>query len=1713
MATPEEERAIRAEINQLIRVYIDLLKQAGISQDERNRRERTFNETLSQAGGDLALLNDLQSDLTIETNNTSAAVRAMGDDFEGVATQLGDIVTDLGNTGDLGRKILSTFKSLRSTTDKIRDDRDLTRVLSEKQLKSEKENLGIQQKRLDREITRGLQSSTSQSNINKLRADGNNLAADALISLKTGNTITENQLEALRNTEGALIGLSGKEKERVLEAISFNKVTGKTLSNYTAIEAQIEKALQREKQLTKNMGLTSSIVEGLGKLPGLNRVFRAEDVEEVKNLAREALVEQTSLMNEAALLEEKALAAREAGNNKLAESLTLQAQNNTKAAESIELTNRGSIASKLLGKSFSNLKDALTDPAAILTAIGTALLKNSQLTNQFQSELGASYGSALAMRNELNNAAGASGDLFINSEKLQKSFFGLADTTGVFFDLSSKSAETFTNLTERIGLAGAEAGNLTMLLRLQGKDTETTMSNLVGTASAALATSKSTASVKQILGDVASSSKGLQASFAANPGALAKAAVAARELGASLKDIEGIQKSLLDFEGSISAELEAELLTGKQLNLEKARTAALNNDLEGVSKELSKQGVDLASFGKMNVIQQEAMAKAMGLSRDTMGDMLLKQQTQNMTADEVRKKFGDQTYEQFKALSAQDKFNAATAKLKDLFGSVMTALTPIIDGVAMLLKPIAFVAKLLGKINELTGGFSNGLIGVAIAAKALGVSFGSMFNPKTYAGFFKGLISRIKGLSFSGIGDKLKGALAPGSTDGFFKGLKDKFKGLSSPLKTLGDKLKGAFGGAADASKGIQFDPRMAGGGRFRDMASGRMVSEEAANAAGVFKPGTGPASAAASAASGATDAASTTGATPAPADDGKALKKKMQNIAEGIKSFANTEVIKGALSMIVAAPGLIALGLASIPLKITEKINGKAIQAAMKGIAKGVAAFANPQVVLGGLALIPVSLALATMAVGAIGLGAIALLGAPAAAGMAALTAGLTTLGAAAATGVPFLGVALIGAFGAALIPFGLALGLAAPAIEAIGTVIATTIMAIADAVVTVMPAITQGLIDLATQIPIANLLALAVALPSLAFGLGILGGALLLSAPGLLIGSFTLPLIGPAITQLGDALKGIDTASFFQFGIGMTALTAAFAIAGAAFPLIIGGSLALSVALTPLAAILIATAPSMKLFGDALTTLSNIDYSGLLNLALVLPGFALSIGMLGGALLLSAPGLLIGSLTLPLIAPAITRLGDALKGIDTASFFQFGIGMAALTTAFAMAGVFYPLIIGGSFALSVALIPLTTVLMAAAPAMKLFGDSLTTLSSIDYSNLLGLATALPALAIGAGALALATPAIFLSSLSLLGLGLALTPLSNASEGLSTTSNSLIKISEAINALDIGKVTSLATAMGKLTLSLLGLAALGPLASGILDIGEATPPTPTNGGALATTSKVEDTGVIATTPPPSKVEDTGAIAAATPPPSKLENTKAIEVTPPPINVDISTSINKVEDTGAMAATPPPSNIENTKIIEVTPPPINIDIPTIISKIADAGVLAATPPPSKLENTESIAITSPPSNIDVSTAINKVADAGAMAATTPLNNIDVSTAINKVADAGVMAATSVTGGVSPIENPQVTTIGGETNITSNTPGGETNIANNTSPITSPNPGEDMRTMIEETVASTINALVPEMVASLKEGQGNVKVTNDNFNASSQGQLPDQIRNISNNNFA
>ena len=93
-----------------------------------------------------------------------------------------------------------------------------------------------------------------------------------------------------------------------------------------------------------------------------------------------------------------------------------------------------------------------------------------------------------------------------------------------------------------------------------------------------------------------------------------------------MSKVEGIADSLLDFESSIENELQAELLLGKNINLEKARQAALNNDLATVAKEISEQAGSAAEFTAMNRIRQDALAKSVGMNRDTLAETLFVQE-------------------------------------------------------------------------------------------------------------------------------------------------------------------------------------------------------------------------------------------------------------------------------------------------------------------------------------------------------------------------------------------------------------------------------------------------------------------------------------------------------------------------------------------------------------------------------------------------------------------------------------------------------------------------------------------------------------------------------------------------------------------------------------------------------------------------------------------------------------------------------------------------------------------------------------------------------------------------------------------------------------------------------------------------------------------------------------------------------------------------------
>ena len=96
--------------------------------------------------------------------------------------------------------------------------------------------------------------------------------------------------------------------------------------------------------------------------------------------------------------------------------------------------------------------------------------------------------------------------------------------------------------------------------------------------------------------------------------ALQRASVNANKLGLNLGTVGKISEKLLDFEGSITSELEAQVLTGKSLNLDRARQLALLGETDRLLDEVIKQVGSEAELARMNAIERRSLANAIGVS-------------------------------------------------------------------------------------------------------------------------------------------------------------------------------------------------------------------------------------------------------------------------------------------------------------------------------------------------------------------------------------------------------------------------------------------------------------------------------------------------------------------------------------------------------------------------------------------------------------------------------------------------------------------------------------------------------------------------------------------------------------------------------------------------------------------------------------------------------------------------------------------------------------------------------------------------------------------------------------------------------------------------------------------------------------------------------------------------------------------------------------------
>jgi len=377
------------------------------------------------------------------------------------------------------------------------------------------------------------------------------------------------------------------------------------------------------------------------------------------------------------------------------------------------------IYAQTLGK---NLFKALSPLAAIIAFV-KALGQADKETTELQKSMALTKTEAAEFRMGLTEAANQSGDINITATKLLKTFGDLNKQFGFITNFAADTLVTMTKLTEVVGISSESAGNLAAASEITGTSFESNYEDVLATSYELQRQSGVQMDLRQILEQTGKVTGTVRANLGANPALIAKAITQAKLFGASLEQVAAAGKTLLDFESSITSELEAELLLGRDINLERARAAALSGDQVTLAQELQKQAGDFSTFTKMNVIQQEALAKAMGMTSDQLADILFQQEVQGKSAKELRALGKEELAELVEKQDLQTKFNATVEKLQAIFVDVATAFTPILEVLgsvfSLIGKIIALLDPLVGILTGIATGFAVGgpfgaLIGGAI---------------------------------------------------------------------------------------------------------------------------------------------------------------------------------------------------------------------------------------------------------------------------------------------------------------------------------------------------------------------------------------------------------------------------------------------------------------------------------------------------------------------------------------------------------------------------------------------------------------------------------------------------------------------------------------------------------------------------------------------------------------------------------------------------------------------------------------------------------------------------------------------------------------------------------------------------------------------------------------------------------------------------------------
>jgi hypothetical protein len=611
----------------------------------------------------LAQIEDLKRQYTDLTNKPAAlfqvsnireaqaAIDALTSQISKAEKQAADLEAGFGG-------IYKTVQSIVSELKKGNQPINLATAAFRK-LQSSTEKLKLDQQGINKLTKKQLEEEEAKQKIyqQNIRDQALSLiqSKQSLLNDKNGNTLQGAALSQRLQLLAATDQISEQE-EAIIRAAKQGFVIFEETN--TLLKERIKLAEKEEKSLNRSLGIAGALLGAVGKIPILGESSR-QAYEKIKK----------------------------------------------EAEDTYEETGKHPGAFKNFGKAISEtgkiLIEKIKDPMVLVGGLVALIVKGFNKFDQaivgVQKRLALSREEAANLVQEFTTF-----NTLLSSADLLKSIGAIQDKLGSVGKVTKDSAETFGRLNTFVGLSEEAAAGLTAQADAFGKKASGNYTTAVKTTAQIGKQYKTQLDHKAVLETVGKSSAYTLVQFRGSTQALTEGVAKSKALGISLETVNKSASGLLNFQQSIEDELAAELLTGKQLNLEQARYYALTNQQSKLMDELNSQIGTYSDFTQQTVLAQEAQAKALGMSVEDLSDMLFKQEYMKNTAQEQVLTEAEAIKQRIEQITLADKLQKATDKIAETFANFVAG--PIGD----------FLTSMKG-IYTLIGAISGALMGKYIS--------------------------------------------------------------------------------------------------------------------------------------------------------------------------------------------------------------------------------------------------------------------------------------------------------------------------------------------------------------------------------------------------------------------------------------------------------------------------------------------------------------------------------------------------------------------------------------------------------------------------------------------------------------------------------------------------------------------------------------------------------------------------------------------------------------------------------------------------------------------------------------------------------------------------------------------------------------------------------------------------------------------------------------